>query len=171
MLRPFFFPENDLIKMNNDMKTIQKARLVFTMLFVMAVAMANAQSMKMVVNSKGEPVGRYISTNETTSTYTVGIQDNCEIPQEGYRVVTFSAKNGQGVVYRDQSRTGNFNVRKAPSIKARVIAKIPDTTAMGYVPEAYPCLGKVNGWYKIRINGKVGYVRDYLMVWDGMSTF
>ena len=151
------------------MKTIQKSRLLITMLFVMAVAVANAQSMKMVVDSKGEPVGRLIAINETT--YTVGIQDNGEITKKGHRVVTFRAKNGQGVVYRDQTRTGNFNVRKSPSTKARVIAKIPDTTAMGYVPEAYPCLGKVKGWYKIRINGKVGYVRDYLMVWDGMSTF
>lgn len=151
------------------MKTIQKSRLLITMLFVMAVAVANAQSMKMVVDSKGEPVGRLIEINETT--YTVGIQDNCEITKKGHRVVIFRAKNGQGVVYRDQTRTGNFNVRKSPSTKARIIAKIPDTTAMGYVPEAYPCLGKVKGWYKIRINGKVGYVRDYLMVWDGMSTF
>ncbi len=151
------------------MKAIQKSRLLFTIVLVMAVAVANAQSMKMVVDSKGEPVGRLIAINETT--YTVGIQDNCEITKKGHRVVTFRAKNGQGVVYRDQTRTDNFNVRKSPSTKARVIAKIPDTTAMGYVPEAYPCLGKVKGWYKIRINGKVGYVRDYLMVWDGMSTF
>ena len=151
------------------MKTIQKSRLLITMLFVMAVAVANAQSMKMVVDSKGEPVGRLIKINETT--YTVGIQDNCEITKKGHRVVTFRAKNGQGVVYRDQTRTGNINVRKAPSIKSRVIAKISDTSAMGYVPETYPCLGKVKGWYKIRINGKVGYVREDLVVWDGMDTF
>ena len=151
------------------MKTIQKSRLLITMLFVMAVAVANAQSMKMVVDSKGRPVGRLVEIDETS--YIVSIQDNCHIDKKGHRVVTFSAKNGQGVVYRDQTRTGNINVRKAPSIKSRVIAKIADTSAMGYVPETYPCLGKVNGWYKIRINGKVGYVRDYLMVWDGMSTF
>ncbi len=39
------------------------------------------------------------------------------------------------------------------------------------VPETFPCLGKVNGWYKIRINGKVGYVREDLAEWDGICTF
>jgi uncharacterized protein YgiM (DUF1202 family) len=151
------------------MKAIQKLRLLFTMLFVMAVAVANAQSMKMVIDSKGRPVGRLVEIDETS--YIVSIQDNCHIDKKGHRVVTFSAKNGQGVVYRNQTRTGNINVRKAPSIKSRVIAKIADTSAMGYVPETYPCLGKVKGWYKIRINGKVGYVREDLAVWDGMDTF
>ena len=77
------------------------------MLFVMAVAVANAQSMKMVVDSKGRPVGRLVETDETS--YIVSIQDNCHIDKKGHRVVTFSAKNGQGVVYRDQTRTGNIN--------------------------------------------------------------
>ena len=145
---------------------MKKSRFLFTVMLVMAAAVASAQSMKMVVDSKGEVVGRYVKTNATT--YTIGVQDDVEIPKEGHSIVTFSAENGQGVVFRDQTRKGNINVRKGPSTKTQVVAKIPETDG---VPDVYDCLGKENGWYKIRIDGKVGYVRGDLVEWDGMVTF
>ena len=135
----------------------------------MACTVASAQSMKMVVDSKGQVVGRYVKTNSTT--YTIMVQDTGIVPKKGHHVVTYSAVNGQGIVYRDQSRTGNINVRKRPSTTSPVIAKIPDNKETGCVPDTYPCLGKTNGWFKIRIEGEVGYVRQDLVEWDGMSTF
>ncbi len=149
------------------MKTIQKVRLLFTMLFVMAAAaVANAQSMKIVVDIKGEPVGRYIRTNATT--YTVSVQDDCEIPKQGHKVVTYRAADGKGIVYRNHNVRGNINVRKGPSTTTRVVARIPECDG---IPDVFDCLGKVNGWYKISINGRVGYVKGNLMTWDGMCTF
>ena len=130
---------------------------------------ASAQSMKMVVDKHGAVVGRYVKTNKTT--YTVGVQDDVEVPIKENRVVTFNAKDGQGVVYRDQSRTGNINVRKKPSTDAPIVAKIADNTITGNVPDCYDCLGKVNGWYKIRIDGKIGFVRSDLVEWNGMCSF
>ncbi|MBR6284244.1 MAG: SH3 domain-containing protein [Muribaculaceae bacterium] len=145
----------------------------FLLLAVTATAISvgtNAQSMKMVVDARGNVEGRYVSTNNDT--YTVMVQDTGTVPKRGHKVVTFSAAKGQGVIFRDQSRKGNINVRRSASVKAAIVAKIADTTAMGYVPECYPCLGKTsNGWYKIRIDGKVGYVRGDLVEWDGMCTF
>ena len=138
-------------------------------LLLMGFSMMNAQSMKMVVDSRGNVVGRYVRTNKTT--YTVDVQDTYNVSKRGNRVVTFSAANGQGVVYYDQSHTGNLNVRKSPSTNAPVITQIIDPEPMGYVPDCYDCLGKVNGWYKVRVNGKVGYVRGDLLEWDGMCTF
>ena len=138
-------------------------------LMLMGFSMMNAQSMKMVVDSRGNVVGRYVRTNKTT--YTVDVQDTYNVSKRGNRVVTFSAANGQGVVYYDQSHTGNLNVRKSPSTNAPVITQIIDPEPMGYVPDCYDCLGKVNGWYKVRVNGKVGYVRGDLLEWDGMCTF
>ena len=139
--------------------------IVAALLLAAGVAL-HAQSMKMVVNSKGQVVGRLVSVNK--STYTVSVQDSYDVPKTGNRVVTYSAAAGQGVVYRDQTRKGNINVRKGPSVKSAVVAKIPEYDG---VPECFPCLGKQNGWYKIRINGKVGYVREDLAEWDGMGTF
>ena len=141
-------------------------RILFALFFLFCCAALSAQSMKMVVNARGEVVGRYVATNETT--YTVEIQDTGYVPRIGNHVVTFRAEDGQGIVYRDPSRTGNINVRKGPSTSTPVVAKIPDLDG---VPEAFPCLGKVNGWYKIRIDGVVGFVRGDLAVWDGMCTF
>lgn len=138
-------------------------------LMLMGFSMMNAQSMKMVVDSRGNVVGRYVRTNKTT--YTVDVQDTYNVSKRGNRVVTFSAANGQGVVFYDQSHTGNLNVRKSPSTNAPVITQIIDPEPMGYVPDCYDCLGKVNGWYKVRVNGKVGYVRGDLLEWDGMCTF
>ena len=144
-------------------------QLVFALAFVLVSLPSNGQSMKMVVDKHGGVVGRYVKTNKTT--YTVGVQDYVEVPMKGHRVVTFNAKDGQGIVYRDQNRTGNINVRKRPSTDAPVVAKIADNTILGYVPDCYDCLGKVNGWYKIRIDGKIGFVRSDLVEWDGMCTF
>ena len=129
--------------------------------------MVSAQSMKMVVDSKGEVVGRHVRTNATT--YTVSVQDDYDVPKTGNRVVTFSAEKGQGIVYRHRDRKGNINVRKGPSTKTAVIAKIPDDEGM--LPDPFDCLGKGKGWYKIEIDGKIGYVRGDLMSWDGMCTF
>lgn len=123
--------------------------------------------MKMVVDKKGEPVGRYISSNKTT--YNVAIQDDCTVPKKGNRVVTYRANRGQGVLYYNQAHTGSFTVRQRPSTSATVVAIIPDSH--GEMPECYDCLGKKNGWYKIKVDGKIGYVRADLMNWDGMCTF
>lgn len=144
-------------------------QLVLSFVLVLVCLPSHAQSMKMVVDEQGNVVGRYVKTNQTT--YTIGVQDDVEVPINGHRVVTFSATDGQGAVYRNQKITGNINVRKRPTTESPVVAKIADNSISGYVPECYECLGKINGWYKIRIDGKFGYVRSDLVEWDGMCSF
>ena len=144
-----------------------KKFLLLALLLMNCFGMMNAQSMKMVVNSRGNVVGRYVESGK--STYYISVQDVATVPKRGHRIVTFSAAKGQGVVFYDQSHTGNLNVRKSPSTNAPIVTQIPDPG--DYVPDCYNCLGKVNGWYKVRVNGKVGYVRGDLLEWDGMCTF
>ena len=141
-------------------------KLILLFVCLLCCNMMNAQSMKMVVDKKGNVVGRYVKTNATT--YTVDVQDTYDVPKAGNHVVTYNAAAGQGVVFRNQERKGNINVRKGPSTRHAVIGKIVEPDG---VPDVYPCLGKVNGWYNIRFNGKVGYVREDMAEWDGMSTF
>ena len=47
----------------------------------------------------------------------------------------------------------------------------------GEIPDSYPCLGFVshqeaNGyykwWYKVDINGKIGYISETLLIWDSI---
>ena len=142
-------------------------KIISLLACLLCCMMVSAQSMKIVVDSKGDVVGRLVRIN--TTTYTVSVQDDYDVPKTGNRVVTYSAEKGQGIVYRHPDRKGNLNVRKGPSTKTAVIAKIPDDEGM--LPEPYDCLGKVKGWYKIKIDGKIGYVRGDLMSWDGMCSF
>ena len=125
---------------------------------------ASASRMKMVVDNRGNLVGRYVQTNQTT--YTVSVQDDIEVPKLGHKIVEYSAKNGQGIVYTLRK---NVNVRTQPNIESPVFCQI--SCKEGEKPNTYPCLGKEKEWYKIQIRGKEGYVRHDLVEWDGMSTF
>lgn len=125
---------------------------------------ASVDHMKMVIDSRGNVVGKYVRTNQTS--YTVTAQDDVEVPKLGHKIVEYSARNGQGVVYTLRT---NVNVRTQPDLKSPIICQI--TTKAGEVPQTYPCLGKAQGWYKIRIRGTEGYVRHDLVIWDGMDTF
>ena len=141
-------------------------RLSIFMMALLVCGAMSAQSMKVVVKTNGEEVGQYVKTN--TTTYTVSNPEEFEVPKAGHKVVTYSAENGQGVLFRNNEKTGNFNVRQQPNTKAPVVARIPeDDTA----PMLYPCLGKVNGWYKTKVNGKIGYIREDLMWWNAIDIF
>lgn len=135
-------------------------------LLLMGFGVMNAQSMKMVVDKHGNVLGRYVKTNK--STYTVAIQDDVTVPKRGNRVVVYRASKGQGIVYYNQEHKGSLNVRQSPTIDSPVVAQIPDPD--GDLPECYDCLGKTKGWYKVEVNGVVGYVREDLLNWDGMCT-
>ena len=95
------------------------------------------------------------------------VQDYAEVPVAGHRKVTYSAANGQGVIYTLRSRV---NVRESPTTKSPVVAVMP-TPGDGMAAETFPCLGKTDEWYKIRINGKEGYVREDLVEWDFLDRF
>lgn len=141
-------------------------KILVTIVLCVCSLLAYGQSMKVVIDARGNVVGRYVATK--ANAYTIEVQETSDVPKAGKRVVTFSAAAGQGVVYRNQSRTGNIRVRKTPSTSAPIVALIPELDG---VPETYPCLGKSGNWYKIKINGKVGYVRDDMACWDAMDTF
>ena len=89
-----------------------------------------------------------------------------EVPKAGLQIVVFSAANKQGILFTKRT---HVNIRQLPTIESTVVTQI--SYKKGSVPETYPCIGKVNDWYKIRVNGKEGYVRQDLVEWDGMNSF
>lgn len=125
---------------------------------------ASVDTMEMVVDRHGNVVGRFVSNN--ANTYTISVQDDSEVSKIGNKVVTFRAKDGQGILY---TRRKHVNIRQQPNLESTVIGQI--SYEDGYVPETYPCLGKTNEWYKIKVGNKIGYVRHDLVEWDGMNTF
>lgn len=127
----------------------------------------NAQktSEKVVVDSKGEVVGRYIK--ETSTKFQVLVQDNIWVPKKGHKVMLYSASKGQGVIF--PKNNGTVNVRKNPSINAPIVAQI--TFPEGEIPETAECLGFSNGWFKVVSNGVVGYVKSDNVEWNSIDTF
>ena len=99
--------------------------------------------------------------------YAVRMTDYNEVPMEGRRLVTYNADDGQGFVYTHRSKV---NVRESPDTDSSVVTKLP-TCPEGEIPQTFPCLGFEFGWYKIRIDDKVGYVRGDLVTWDCADVF
>lgn len=139
---------------------MKKKLFLFFALGFMAVA-ASAQSIQVVVDSRGNCIGRYEGTQGNK--YIVGGQDDLTVPKAGHKVVTYSAAAGQGSVSYKYGVKGNVKVYSKPSTSSSVVASIVDPD--GDYPEEYPCLGKVNGWYKVKVDGKVGYVKESLVDW------
>lgn len=140
-------------------------KILFILLFSVMSATAFSQSMKVVVDSAGNVVGRYVRTN--ADTYTVGVQDIFNVSKSGKKVIKYKASKGQGVIWC--KKVGCVNVYSQKSKKAEIIGQL--IYEDGYVPETYPCLGKKHGWYKIKINDMEGYVPDKLVEWDAIDTF
>lgn len=140
-------------------------KLLLILLFSMISTTAFSQSMKVVVDSSGNVVGRYVRTN--ADTYTVGVQDIFDVPKSGNSVVEYKASKGHGVIWC--KKMGCVNVYSHASKKSEIIGQL--IYEDGYVPETYPCLGKKHGWYKIKVSDKEGYVSAKLVVWDAIDTF
>lgn len=134
-----------------------------------AGGICQAQSGKVVMDSKGNFVGRYVKTNATT--YTVCLQDEYELPIEDRKIVTISAAEGQGIVYLKFDVDMPVDVLAAPQGGAAVVARISDNPEHAGLPRRYNCLGLENGFYKICVKDVSGYVPANLMIWDSMDTF
>lgn len=129
---------------------------------------------KVVIDKDGN-LSRYLA--DTDDGYFVMVQDYGVVPREGARVEEYSAEKGQGIVYLNDE-TKAANVRQSPTKNSKVLCVIKDED--GELPTAYKCLGMVaeqlpDGlykiWFKIEVNGKVGYVSRDLMIWDSICTF
>ena len=120
---------------------------------------------KVVVDEKtGEVVGRWIRTN--ADTYTVGVQDDVDVPRKGNKVVTYRASEGKGVVIAAGDKV---NVREQAGTTSKIIGAMYNKE--GELPDVFQCLGYKNGWFCIDFNGKKGYVSARFTYWDSICTF
>lgn len=140
-------------------------RQLFVLLAIAVALPGFSQSMKVVVDSCGNVLGRYVRTNSCT--YTVGVQDIFDVSKKCNKVVTYSAKKGQGILWC--KNIGRLKVYSKPSAKSTVIGHL--VYESGYVPDTYPCTGKKGKWYKVRVDGREGYVPAKQVQWDAIDTF
>ncbi len=129
-------------------------------------------SQQLVVDAQGNKY-RYLA--DCGDNYFVSVQDYCLIKKKGCSIVDCQAERGQGWVTVNTDNARCVNVRRRPTSKSSVISTI--CTDEGYSPDCYPCLGLIsnasNGylWFKVKVNGRIGYVRQDLMVWDALCTY
>ncbi len=144
-------------------------RIVLSLLVLLCVGAASAQrernSMKVVVTNDGTLVGRYV--RQTATHYIANPLDWEEkILKKDGRVEIWTPEKGKGFVVRRDGVTGNINVRQGPSTRFAVVSTITEEDSKKDYPEcAFDCLGRKNGWYKIRIKGTTGWVRQDLVYW------
>lgn len=144
-------------------------RIVLSLLVLLCVGTLSAQTeidrMKVVVYNDGTLAGRYV--RQTATHYIANPLDwEEQVPKKKGRIEIWTPEKGKGFVVRRDGVTGNLNVRKGPSTRTAVVATITEEDSNKDYPDcAFDCLGKQNGWYKIKIKGTVGWVRQDLVLW------
>lgn len=127
---------------------------------------------EVVVTDDGSEA-RYLA--DSGDNYFVETQEYGLVPKARARVELREARKGQGFVYL-KSDIRKANVREEPSMQCKVLFTIDNPE--DELPECYPCLGlvsqkEVDGfykwWYKVDINGRIGYISDKLLLWDSIS--
>lgn len=126
---------------------------------------------EVVIDSDGTET-RYIA--DCGDSYFVMGQDGVFVKKAGCRKVEYDAWKGKGWIYIADNDVRRVNVRRAPSKSSPIVCSISDSGEG--IPDVYPCLGLVSGdddhdWYKTKVNGKIGYIRQDLMQWDSINTF
>lgn len=132
----------------------------------------NSNMGKVVICDDGYEA-RYIA--DSGDNYFIEVQDYGLIPKAGTRVESREATKGQGYVFlRNDIRRAN--VRQKPGMRSKVLFTIDNPE--GEMPEYYPCLGFVSHkeadgfykwWYKVDINGRIGYISEKLLLWDSVG--
>ena len=124
-----------------------------------------------VVIEKDGRESRYIA--DSGDNYFVEVQDYGLVPKAGARIEQRESYKGKGYVFL-KSEIKRANVRQEPSKKGKVLFTLDND---GELPEYYPCLGYVSNkeadgkykwWYKIEVNGKVGYISENIVFWDSI---
>lgn len=157
--------------------SIAMKKIVLSLALAIMAAVCS-ETMKIVVGNDGQPIGRLIKAKGDS--LIVAAQDYNTIPKAGTRIVTYSPERGDGIVTVVYRGSTEVNIHAAPSNDSPVLQTIKCGTDCY---EVFDCLGKVNGWYKVRlhpdpptegkgeIEGKrVGYIQAKYAAWDGLNT-
>lgn len=120
--------------------------------------------MKVVIMEDGH-VGRY--SGEDEKYYFVSIQDDFKVEKTEAKIELWRAAEGYGIIYLKDFGTRDVLMEKNEN--AYVVGKM--LYEEGYCPETYPCLGYLDGWFKTKVDGKEGYIRESEVNWDAINTF
>ena len=128
---------------------------------------------KVVIDAEGHTY-RYLADSRDTDSYFVEVQDYGTVTRQGSHLEERNASRGQGYIFINGPTGRRVNIRRRPEKKSPIVCTISDNP--GYLPDAYPCLGtalSADGtmWYKTKVHGKLGFIRQDLMEWDAINPF
>lgn len=125
-----------------------------------------------IVNDTDGSVHVYLAEDDTR--YFSEVQDYFWIDKSTSHLETYRAQDGKGSVYSFDDKP--VYVRLSPSRKADVIQVIDVPEE---IPEYYDCLGYFrarndetrwyNWWYKVNVDGIVGYIEDGRIHWEPLG--
>ncbi len=127
---------------------------------------------KVVIDKQGN-VSRYLA--DCGDSYLVDVQDYGLVKKSEGRIEEYSAEQGKGfLVLADDVVKTRVNVRQRPVEGSKKIGSI--AYRPGEIPEVFPCLGYIyekdkGYWFKLKVNGKIGYVAEQFMIWDAINSY
>ena len=125
-----------------------------------------------VTDSEGN-TSRYLA--DCGDSYFVLVQDYGLVKKAGSRLKEYKAESGQGFIVINDNAAKRVNVRQRPTVKSSVVGALSHRE--GELPDVLPCLGLTGltadgyRWYKTKLNGRTGYIRQDLMLWDAINTY
>lgn len=117
-----------------------------------------------VIVSRDGMIARYLTENKDE--YIGEIQDTVRFPRRSSKVETWYASDGKGIV--SLKEPGEAPAYAEPDSTARVVGKL--IFEYGYCPDCYDCLGLMDGWFKVRLSGAEGYIREEYVNWDAIDS-
>lgn len=127
-------------------------------------------SAKVAVSNNGADKARYLA--DCGDLYFIEIQDYGLVPKSSWHLETYDAAQGKGWLTINSDAANHVNIRKRPTTKSKTIGSIQYHP--NEIPDAIECLGLVTAhdgetWFKVKTNGRVGYIRSDLMIWDALN--
>lgn len=132
----------------------------------------HSTSAKVAVANTGKEIARYLA--DSGDCYFIEVQDYAMANKSDWHIETYDAAKGQGWITIDSDVARKVNIRKRPSTKSAIIGTVEDHPEE--MPEALPCLGLATAkdgstWFKVKADGKRGYIRSDLMTWDAINSY
>ena len=115
-----------------------------------------------IVNDTDGIASIYLAEDDTR--YFTVFQDYAWVDKSVSHIETYRADNGQGSIYSISNKP--VYVRMAPSEDAEVIQVIDVPVD---IPESYACLGKNRDWFRVNVEGIIGYVYQYSVRWEAIG--
>lgn len=109
--------------------------------------------------------GYYNYQGETKEYYLVclGQDGPYTIPRKDAEIITWTAAEGHGYVLMRNEKHGTVLMKAKPTDDSQTIESFPDPDG---IPEYAECLAVSGDWYRVKFEGKTGYVKRAECEWN-----